>query len=201
MDKSMDESEKHIDLISAYLKSQLKKEDRRKVESLLNSNREFREMFETIKALNDQGAPGHLSDLAPALKQMSLNMFRHYHGAAKGNRELLGLPIYDSKTFPLPEGVRPSLTSTRRLRYKFNNMEIELSLNPMTLYSFEIIGQIDDGSEKKNYTIELIGKDLRLTAETDELQMFAFTKIPAMKYRLNILLEGKLTGIIDIDLC
>gem|GEM_PF-3913627 len=197
----MDESEKHIDLISAYLKSQLKKEDHRKVESLLNSSREFREMFETIKALHDQGVPGHLGDLAPALKQMSLNMFRQYHGASKNNRELLGLPIYDSKTFPLPEGVRPSLTSARRLRYKFNDMEVELSLNPMTLYSFEIIGQIDNGSEKKNYMIELIGKDQRFTAETDELQMFAFTKIPAMKYRLNILLEGKLTGIVDIDLC
>ncbi|MEW5925708.1 MAG: hypothetical protein AB1746_17125 [Candidatus Zixiibacteriota bacterium] len=197
----MDDLKKNIDLISGYLNSELKKKDREKVEKLLNSSEEFRNMYEMIKTLSEQGNPGHLNDLVPSLKQMSLNMFRQYNNTDKRDRQLLGLPVYDSRTIPLPEGVRPSLTSARRMRYKFDSMEVEISLNPMTLYSFEIIGQIDDESHKKNYSVELTAGARKFTAETDELGMFTFSRVPILKYRLNILAERKIIGMIDIDLC
>lgn len=197
----MDDLKKSIDLISGYLNSDLNKEDRKKVEKLLNSSEEFRDMYEILKTLYEQGHPDHLNDLVPSLKQMSLNMFRQYNNTEGKDREMSGLPVYDSRTIPLPEGVRPSVTSARRMRYKFDDLEVELSLNPMTLYSFEIIGQIDDDSHKKDYTIELVSGSQKFTAETDELRMFTFSRIPALKYRLNILTEGKIIGLIDIDLC
>ena len=197
----MDESEKHIELISKYLKSELNDRDRKKVENMLDSGKEFRKMYELIKTLHEQGTPDELTALADPLKEMSLDMFRQYHGAKDKDKKLLGLPVYDSRAIPLPDGVRPSLTGARRLRYKFEDMEIELSLNPITLYSFEIIGQIDDGTRKRSYKLELVGDDQTLSAETDELQMFAFNKVPAMKYRLGIFYKRKKIGIIDIDLC
>ncbi len=195
----MDKMIKQIDFLLKYFKSELNDEDIRKVEKLLDSNKEFRRMYNVIKSLGVDCLPDDLTDLSPSLRQMSLNMFREYKKTDKDKTVTRGLPIFDSDVLPLPDGVRPSITNSRRLKYKFDDMEMELSLYPVSLYSYEMIGQIS-GSADKDHQIELVGNNFKRETATDELQMFVFAKIPAMKYRINILSGKKLKAFVNLDL-
>jgi hypothetical protein len=195
----MDKKLKQIELIIKYVKSELSRDEEKKIKKLLSSDKEFAKMYEIIKTLDIDSMSSNLAELAPPLKQMSLGMFREFQKTKKDKEIMRGLPVYDSRVLPIPEGVRPSETNSRRLKYKFDSMELELSLYPTSLYSYEMIGQLS-GAEDSKYRIELTGKEFRRKTETDELQMFTFVKIPAMKYRLNILSGRKTIAVVDLEI-
>ncbi len=194
----MKNSEQKYELLLKFLRSELDDKESNKIKKMLNSDREFRNMYDVLKNYGADRLKGHLAELMPSLKQISINMFREYHKSERDRAVERGLPIFDSDVMPMPEGVRPSVTNSRRLKYKFKGMDLEMSLYPISLYSYEMIGQFS-GVEGKTYQIELTGKKFRQTTETDELHMFTFARIPSDVYQINIIENKKILAVVDLE--
>ena len=193
----MKKNDQKYELLLKYIRSELDKEESLNVKKMLNSDREFRKMYDVLKNYGTDRLKGHLADLIPSLRQISINMFREYHKPGREDNIERGLPIFDSRVMPIPEGVRPSVTNSRRLKYKFRGMELEVSLYAISLYSYELIGQFS-GVEGKNYQIELVGKKFRQTTQTDELCMFTFARIPSNEYQINISENQEVLAVVDL---
>ncbi len=194
----MKSDEQKYELLLKYIRSELDDKESNKVKKMLDSDREFRKMHDVLKNYGADRLQGPLAELMPSLRQISINMFREYHKPGREDNIERGLPIFDSDVMPMPEGVRPSVTNSRRLKYKFKGMELEISLYPVSLYSYEMIGQFS-GVEGKTYQIELVGKKFRQATETDELRMFTFPRIPSNVYQINISENKKVLAAVDLE--
>jgi|WetSurMetagenome_2_1015567.scaffolds.fasta_scaffold486866_2 hypothetical protein len=79
--------------------------------------------------------------LSTASQTLARHIFQSYKSAAAGSGEEIAHLYYDSRVIPLPEGVRPSLMSTRRMKFKAGAGQIELSISPIYPGRFEITGR------------------------------------------------------------
>ena len=193
----MKNNEQKYELLLKFVRSELDKKESDKVKKMLDSDREFRKMYDVLKNYGADRLKDNIAELMPSLRQISINMFREYHKPGREDNIERGLPIFDSRVMPIPQGVRPSVTNSRRLKYKFKGMELEVSLYPISLYSYELIGQFS-GVEGKNYQIELVGKKFRQTSQTDELCMFTFARIPSNEYQINVSKDGEVLAVVDL---
>jgi len=194
----MKNSERKYELLLKYLQSELDQKQSNEVKKMLASDEEFRKMHDLLKSYGAERLKGQLAELMPSLRKMSVNMFREYHKPGQKDNIERGLPIFDSNVMPMPEGVRPSVTNSRRLKYKFKGMELEVSLYPISLYSYELIGQFN-GIEGKTYQVEMVGKKFRQSTTTDELKMFTFTRIESGEYRINIIENKDTLAVVDME--
>lgn len=193
----MKKNEQKYELLLKFVRSELDMEESNKVRKMLDSDKEFRKMYDVLKNYDADRLKDNIAELMPSLRQISINMFREYHKPGREDNIERGLPIFDSRVMPIPQGVRPSVTNSRRLKYKFREMELEVSLYPVSLYSYELIGQFS-GVEGINYKIELVSKKFRQTTQTDELCMFTFARIPSNEYQINVSENGEVLAVVDL---
>lgn len=111
-------------------------------------------------------------------------------GPGKRNRARL---YYDSRLVPLPEGVRPSLVSERRLKYQTGFGELELSIVPVYPGRFEITGRF--GNSKPIPLAEAVLQG-RKTSRTgiDKYGFFSFAVVNPGTYTLRFGEEGDGAG-------
>jgi hypothetical protein len=111
-----------------------------------------------------------------------------------------GVLVFDSGLLPLPEGVRPATVDTRRLRYQVGKNRLELSLYPVSVKTYELIGQLSDQSNEHGFTVELLGARTRFSATSDRFGVFRFPRITGGKYQLRIADDGKTIAVVDLEI-
>ena len=191
---------KDVESIIEYLAGKMSPRERERFEARLAADNELSEMYKLVRSLREKSLQTSGRDDAVALRELSVDMFRAFQKAGRGKDVPRALKVYDSKTLPLPTGVRPSLASARRVKYRSESLAVNIAMYPVSLHSYEIIGQISGLESSQPFQIKLKGTRETFRAESDQSHLFIFPRVPAGKYDLTVMSHGKVMSVIDIDL-
>ncbi len=190
----------NIDLMIKYLRGRLSDRDKKRAKSLIRMNPEMAVFLEDIKELQKESSTINWDRIRSSVSSLSSRMFDDFMKGLKERRPEQGIRVFDSQVLPLPAGVRPAVVDTRRLRYKFDEIEMEISLYPISIDSYEIIGRISRVGSRLSSRVELVSERLKFEVETDQFHIFRFSRIPVSDYILNIYGDSRLIGTVDIEL-
>ena len=196
----MDQMDDKLERVIAYLLGELDSAAAREVEALLSHDSELREVFSAVSELQKEGKEIDWSEIRQPINDMTSRLiedFRRRKGAGGSDN---GVLVYDSRYLPLPEGVRPATTGTRKLHYKFDNGELDISLYPISPESYEIVGQASGDQFGKEIRLRLKSGSTSFKTESDNFRLFRFERVPAKQYKLSIVSDGKATATVIIDI-
>ncbi len=134
-----------------------------------------------------------------SMSELARRLFADYIRQRQHPDAHLGVRVFDSQVMPLPEGVRPAGVDTRRLRYRLDDLTLELSLYPLTPESHEMIGQIEGVDRTGALTIRLEQGRRRRTTRADRFGLFRFERVEAGSGRLIIESDTGVVGCIYLD--
>lgn len=186
------------ELLTRYLKGELNEEEKQEFGKNLRDDPELSRTVEFLlnfKSGSDEIAWDKIR--RPAHQIFERLLSDHKSSKRDSKRAIV---TFDSKYFPLPEGIRPAIADTRRIRYQIDDHMLELSLYPVSPGSFEMIGQLSGGRAGEILGIELRKGKTRLHINSNDYQLFRFERVPSGKYMM-IITKGKMAiAKVDLDL-
>ncbi|MBN2226960.1 MAG: hypothetical protein JW763_06315 [candidate division Zixibacteria bacterium] len=195
----MKNKEHIIDLLTAYVCGTLSSKERQRVESWLRTDREAVELYELVRHLHRTGKTTDWQQTQDTAAKLSKRLFDDFQKRKKAG-PMRGITVFDSQMLPLPEGVRPATVSTRRLKYAFADMNLDISLYPVTTDSYELIGRIAGLESYDDVTVMLRSGKSSFTAPLDRHGLFRLERIPTQTYTLTVKSGKRNRGMIDIEL-
>lgn len=189
-----------IDLLMKLAQGTLSKNEQHQLRAALAADRELRELYAVVKRLVATSKEKSAEAVSRAVKELSEHLFEDFWEAKKQARKKLGVTIFDSKVLPLPEGVRPATVDTRRIRYRFEDCDLDISLYPISPGSYEIIGQVVGVPEGTVFEVTLKNRKTSLTTKTDEFHVFRFERVEIATYELSLRLGKRNVGAVTITL-
>lgn len=130
-------------------------------------------------------------DLANAI----FDNFRNVNNKSEASRARL---FFDSRFVPLPESIRPSVISGRRLKYALDSGFIELAILPVFPGKFELTGIIDLESLPPARA-QLQGRT-NYSSQTDDNGFFSFAVVNPGKYSLYLTRDKTKTMVDTLEL-
>ena len=190
----------HIELLLNYLENKLDKKARAEIEQKLAADAGLRQICSVLRQLLEDSEAVGGGESGEAVRKISDSIFDDFQ-KSKNNRGILrGVKLFDSQVLPLPEGVRPAVVETRRVKYRMEEYGLELSFYPVTSDAYEIIGQMTGPVADEPVRVVLKGKGCEFTADSDRFLVFRFPRVPVMKCRLYLLVKGRKLAAVDIEL-
>ncbi|MFZ5980584.1 MAG: hypothetical protein ACOYVF_08110 [Candidatus Zixiibacteriota bacterium] len=196
----MKKDREHISLLLDYLSDKLDKKARLETEKMLAEDASLRQMCSILKQLLDEADAVRWGEIGNAAHNISGSIFEDFQKSLNSRKILKGVKLFDSLVLPLPEGVRPAVVDTRRVKYKIGEFDLDLSFYPVTSDAYEIIGQLTGPVTEERIRVVLKGKGRAFSTDGDDFQVFCFPRVPVMKYRLSILLNDRKFAAVDIEL-
>ncbi|MFH2037209.1 MAG: hypothetical protein ABIJ45_12465 [Candidatus Zixiibacteriota bacterium] len=188
------------DLLLQYANNALTPGELKKVKKLIESDPEMAALYAAILTLRDEGKRTNWPSLKKSIKTLSSQMFDDFQKLKKTGNKINGVRVFDSKAMPLPEGIRPAVVDCRRVKFKIDKLHLELSMYPISVNAYELIGQLS-GFESPGYlTFTLSGGKRKFSVEGDKFHIFRFAKVLQGNYTLNIHFDKKKIGAVGIDL-
>ncbi len=189
-----------VEKLIQYVRGELSAKERQKLKSELETDSELVRLLSLVNALEESQADLNLVDDSRAAQSIADQIFHDFRRTRSKRGNHRGVVVFDSKLLPLPEGIRPAKMDTRRLKYHVGELDLHLSLYPISPDSYEIIGQVAGGPDNIEYEIQLARNAKKLTCRTDPFGLFRFERVPVDSYKLT-LTGGSLTkGIIEVTL-
>ena len=135
-----------------------------------------------------------------AVERLADKLVKDFETGKKHKGQPYGVTVFDSKLLPLPEGVRPAVVDTRKLKFRVSDCTLDIALYPVSPDSYELIGQIAGGEAKDRFRVTLSARKNRYTTDTDQFQLFRFDRVFSGQYTLMIRQGRKTIAIVDLDL-
>lgn len=170
------------------------------VQHRLSSDPDYAQLFELVKAMVDEAEQIDWPTTGAIAGEVSSRLIDDYLGTPSRERKTRGVRVYDSRLFPLPEGVRPAQVDTRHLKFKLEDMNLSVSLYPVSPDSYQLIGQLTGRSPETMLQVTLEKGKSVLTGEADRFNLFHFPRVPKGDYTLSLLAGGELIGSFSIDI-
>jgi len=120
-----------------------------------------------------------------SVRMLSEKIFERYVAARAEPTGRVAHLYFDSRVIPLPEGIRPSLMSERRLKFAVGTEMLELSVVPVFPGRFQITGRFDGSDPHRRKRVRLTGRSAH-TAGVDEYGFFSFAAVNPGAYRLSV---------------
>ena len=196
----MKKRQEDLDILMRLARGKLPASERRRIEATLKRDRNLRELYSLIKQLDAESQALKWPQIGGAVTDLAGRMYDDIQKARASRRKRHGITLFDSKLLPLPEGVRPAAVDTRRIKYQFDDVSLDISLYPISPDSYEIVGQISGAKEGTQFDVSLKNRQTQLVARTDRFHLFRFERVPAMRYELSLRVGKRLVGTIDIEL-
>lgn len=182
----------------AFHRDQLDEVQRRNLTERIRLDPDLRDMLALIVRLD--GTVGVGADiLSGPAHELSSRIIRDFLQKKADPGSAQGVVVFDSAVVPLPEGVRPAVVDTRQLRFKLDHADLTLALYPLTLNSFELIGQIRGCQFDGAPVVELRQGRTTLTAEADRHLLFRFPRISNGHHRLSIVYDGEKIAFVTLE--
>lgn len=178
----MDDNVKNIQEIIDYIRGRLGPDRRAEVAKRIAKDRALQRLVTLLGGLQKD-----MQEIDwPAMKSAAHSLLSRQLREKRGGRRKKGVTIFDSQLLPLPEGVRPALVDTRRIRYKIDEMLLEVSVYPVSLNSFEIIGQLSEAEKLAPLTVTMRLGRRKFTTEANEFGLFRFPLMTKGDYIMDI---------------
>jgi hypothetical protein len=128
---------------------------------------------------------GHYAVLTDASLQLADKIFQDFHSASPPTNIIPARLYFDSQMLPVPSGMRPSLMSVRRMKYRMEHGHIELAITPVYPGRFELTGRYRSEGKNMSCEIKLKGAGSRKVA-CDQHGFFTFSVLNPGQYSLII---------------
>jgi hypothetical protein len=174
--------------------------ERAEIEQELRTDNEAAETLEVLKVLDRQAEAADDGGLGQAAGRLASNLIKTFLGNASTDGPPNGVPVFDSRLLPIPDGVRPATVDTCRLSYRLADLEVDLSLYPISPERFEVIGQVVGGSQSGPLSLQLRTGRNRQSATCDVHGVFRFPEVSVGKHALAVRHEKKTLAVIQLDL-
>ncbi len=195
----MGKNDKDIAKLVDDLLSRLSGEEQEKLRQRLGDDPSLAELTALVGEQAEMAETGDWGKLQIAAHRLLDSMLKDVHTADK-NHQQHGVLTFDSGLLPAPEGVRPAAVDTRRLRYQIGERLLELSLYPVSVNSFELIGQISDSPATLAMRVELVANRRKITATAEQFGIFRFPRVPSGEYRVRIISGDQVIATVDLEL-
>ncbi|MEZ5358223.1 MAG: hypothetical protein R3F48_05275 [Candidatus Zixiibacteriota bacterium] len=193
-------TEKYFETIAAYLQGLLNAEERTELESRIASDSTLQALVEVVKGWLDEIDVGQYSGVEPSVHALLSRQLKEIKAADKNSRWQRGITTYDSKLLPVPEGVRPATVDVRRIKMQVGDWQMDLSLYPVSVNSYEVIGQILDCDIDETLTVTLKGRGPVLTSEANRFHLFQFPRVATGKQTLKIKQGRRIIAVVDLEI-
>ncbi len=192
--------DEQIQELADFLRGRLDADRARAVRHRLSSDPDYARLFELVEAMAEEADQLDWPITGAIAREVSSRLIDDYLGTASRDRKTRGVRVYDSRLFPLPEGVRPARVDTRHLKFKLGDMNLAVSLYPVSPDSYQLIGQLTGRSPETMLQVTLEKGKSVLTGEADRFNLFHFPRVPKGDYTLSLLVGGELIGSFSIDI-
>lgn len=183
-----------VDLVRGHLKP----ERRSRIEARIRADSVLQRLVELLMLLRSEAVSGDWKSLKPAVHALLDRQLRERRHKVTEKSATRGVTVFDSRLLPLPEGVRPALVDTGHIRYRIDAEYLELSLYPVSVNSFEIIGRFTGGAEE-SFAVRLHRETKQYTSDTNEFGLFRFPRVSRGHYVLEVLRGSAVIGTVDCD--
>jgi len=181
----MSQSDKKPDLETLVRYARGDENIKRKWADYMNTHPETMKIAQALARMGDLIDVLDLHRLLPASKNIAGAIFDSFQAGIEQAGNMVANLYYDSREVPLPEGIRPSLNSERRLKYMAGSTDIELSIVPVFPGGFDITGRLEGGGAGFGDKINLRGRRT-YGSQMDEYGFFTFSNINPGSYRLSL---------------
>lgn len=182
----MSNSEKEIEQLINYLRGRLSSKEAAEVKRRIADDPTMQELMALINDRKQELAAIDWEKIESPVHAMLDLQMKQLKSSRKTGGGRRGITTYDSKLLPLPDGVRPAAVDTRRLKFQIDDSQLEISLYPISPNSYEVIGLLGGIEANKEFTVELKGKQSKLTVKTNQFGLFRFPRVPEGNYELKI---------------
>jgi len=189
-----------VELMLDYLRGNLSIEDHLKVEALIDGDQDSAGLFSVVKELFSEGQKSDFYQMRDSALRMASRMFDDFQMSRKQTNVGRGITVYDSMMLPLPGDVRPAKVDTRRLRYKVGELDLQISLYPISIDSYEMIGQLFDWESAEPLSVRLRSQKHEFREKADRFNLFRFVRIPVSNYILDLICSKKRIGTVALEL-
>ena len=196
----MKKSSDKIGFLLKYLKGELSEKELPEVGSIIESDKELSEMYPIIRNLHAAGRKIKWEQVRRSALRLSLRLYDDFQKSRKMTSVRYGVRVFDSGLLPLPEGVRPAIVDTRRIKYKIGEGDLEISLYPVSTDSYEVIGRVSQVACQAPLKVMLKSPTDTYTVEADQFNLFRFVRIPVSSYTLYILAGKRKVGAVGIEI-
>lgn len=195
----MENNKDKIRQLLAYHRGTLAADERRVVDIALQSDPELRELLALVADLDKAVGSGE-DALADPARNLSTLIIRDFLTRKADPDTRRGVVVFDSSVVPLPDGVRPAAVDTRELRFKLDEAELSLALYPLTMNSYEMVGQITGRPSEEALTVVVKQGRKTQSVPADRHHLFRFARISGGDCRLSLVREGDEIAFITIDI-
>jgi hypothetical protein len=178
----MDKNAKNFQELIDYIRGRLDPDKRAEVAERIDKDPALQKLVEMLGGLHDDMRNIDWPEMKPAAHSLLSRQLKE----KRGGRKKKGITIFDSQLLPLPEGVRPALVDTRRIRYKVDEKLLELSIYPVSLNSFEVIGQLAEAEKSEQLIVIMRLGRKKISTEANEFGLFRFPRLTKGSYILEI---------------
>ncbi|MCB2229546.1 hypothetical protein KQH82_02440 [bacterium] len=195
----MENNKDKIRQLLAYHRGTLAADERRVVDSALQSDSELRDLLALVVEL-DQAVGTRDDILGDPARKLSTLIIRDFLGRKADPDSRRGVVVFDSSVVPLPDGVRPAAVDTRELRYKLDEAELSLALYPLTMNSYEMVGQISGRPSEEALSVVVKQGRKTQSVAADRHHLFRFARVSGGDCRLSVVRGGDEIAFITIDI-
>jgi hypothetical protein len=151
----------------------------------IEHDEESRRTVALLRKLDRLFESREVSRVAPSVRALSEKIFERYMASWLEKAGRVAHLYFDSRAIPLPEGIRPSLMSERRVKYAVGKEAIEISVVPVFPGRFQITGRFDKADPHRRQIVRLKGRRTQM-ASVDEYGFFSFAAVNPGTYRLSV---------------
>ena len=145
---------------------------------------ESRGKAELLQRLFRMFGAADMQRMSAASQSLAQHIFQSFMSTPVDGADNIARLYYDSRAIPMPEGVRPSLMSARRLKFKAGDGNIELSISPVYPGRFEITGRYKGPLSSENGLAIIKGRRAHRTC-FDRFGFFYLAPVDPGQYRLS----------------
>jgi hypothetical protein len=157
----------------------LERSEREAIAAQITESESLRGLIKLVAELHEQDDSGQWPALRAGAHMLLTEQLRSL-------TRMAAVKTFDSDLLPLPEGVRPAAVDTRRLKYQIDGILIELSLYPVSLDSYEVIGQVCGLDSEAEVSVVLQSVRRKFRTEANQFHLFRFERVPAGNLTLMI---------------
>jgi hypothetical protein len=192
----MNQNVKNIQELIDYIRGRLDPDKRAEVADRIGKDPVLQKLVTLLGDLRDDMRETDWPDMKSAAHALLSRQLKE----KRGGRQKKGVTIFDSQLLPLPVGVRPALVDTRRIRYKIDETLLEVSVYPVSLNSFELIGQLTEAERRQSLTITMRFGRKKFATEANEFGLFRFPRLTKGKYIIAIRAGDDPVGELELEL-
>ncbi len=186
--------------IIRYLKGKTRGKEAADFKKKLKEDPQLAEDYALLKKVASQFDLSPEKAMLSAVERLADRLVRDFQTGRRHKGRPFGVTVFDSKLLPLPEGVRPAVVDTRKLKYRIGDCTLDIALYPVSPDSYELIGQIVGCADDDRFQVTLKARKDKYTTESDQFHLFRFERVYSDKYRLTIKRGRDIIAIVEIEL-